>query len=125
MGVATSTYVLNTYSANPTQVKLWLTAASEAYKACGLSSGRTVASQQERDSLRSLRRGVFSTRAICAGERLTLSSIDLAIPTSPGQVTANDLSKYANYYAVRDIPSGEPIHEADVRRVDTREKSMR
>jgi len=45
-----------------------------------------------------------------------------AIPTQPGQLTANDLSKYVEFQAQADIPAQGPLLESQVSRVDRREK---
>jgi len=122
VGVATEQWPLNAYSANPAQVRDWLQAAREGIALCGDAEQRYDFSQQERGDLHSLRRGVFSRRAISAGEQVEPGDVVLAIPTAPGQLVANDLSKYADWKAVRDLAEGAPVMASDVHRVDHRDK---
>lgn len=93
---------LNAYSANPVQVRAWLEAARDGYAMCGVEGKRTEVSQKEIETLNSLRRGVFATRPIKGGEQLDTTNTFLAIPSQPGQLLANDLSKYIRYTARKD-----------------------
>lgn len=109
VGVPTDVYKLNNYSANPEQVKRWLDAALLAYEMCGQEHERMEFKQSELDSLHSLRRGVYSRRAIQENERIILSDLYFAIPVQDGQITANEMSKYMGYYAEEDIPANAPL----------------
>lgn len=122
VGVPTVTYKLNNYSANPKQVEQWLDSASAAFEICGQENERMVFKQSELDSLHSLKRGVFTLRAIREKERIVLSDIFLAIPVQDGQITANEMSKYIEYYAVEDIPANSPLLDKNVRKRNVRER---
>ena len=121
VGVPTDRYALNAYSASPAQAKAWLDAAVEAYAICGATDGRAEPSKAEMESLFSLRRGVYAKRTVKAGERLRDDDVFFAIPTQDGHVTANDWSKYTQFYAETDIPANAPVKLEGIRRVDTRE----
>ncbi|WP_334158419.1 N-acetylneuraminate synthase family protein [Oryzomicrobium sp.] len=108
VGLPSERYPLNTYSATPEQIRQWLTAAQCAQAMCG-SEAWPTATATELESLRSLRRGVFLTRDIAAGERIDTDSICFAFPPSPQQITANDWSKYSNYIARQAIQAGTPL----------------
>jgi sialic acid synthase SpsE/quercetin dioxygenase-like cupin family protein len=120
VGVPTSEFGLNDYSATPAQVRAWLQAAAEAYQLCGAPTGRSPFMEQEVASLHSLRRGVFARRAIRAGEKVTLDDVFLAMPTRGGQLTANDFSKYAEFYAEAAVELNQPIYWKSTRCVDHR-----
>jgi N-acetylneuraminate synthase len=124
VGVATAEYPLNAYSANPQQVRRWLEAAADAFKICGAAGERCSFSRDEINSLRNLRRGVFANRAIRKGERLSAAELSqfLAIPTRPGQVTANHLSKYTSFHALADIAPNEAVMFSNVAVTDNRQK---
>jgi N-acetylneuraminate synthase len=126
VGVPTETIRLNAYSAAPPQVRRWLEAAREAFDICGVEDERAPFTHEETASLHSLRRGVFASRAIRKGEKLSASSpaIFLAIPTQPGQITANDLSKYVVLHVEEEIAAGEPILASQVRQVNNRAKVL-
>ncbi len=122
IGIATRTYPLNAYSANPAQTRAWLDAARRAYEICGLSGQRIEPTGQELAALRDLRRGVFAKRLIAKGERVRSDDVFFAIPTHPGQITANDWSKYTLFTAAEDIPAGAPVNEAGTNREQVRAK---
>ena len=85
VGVPTETISLNAYSASPRQVRLWLEAADEAFRICGVEGGRPAFAQEELSSLRSLRRGVFAARTIERDQRVHAGDGNtfLAIPAQP------------------------------------------
>jgi len=109
VGVPTGHYALNTYSANPAQVRAWLAAARKAYAVAGVEGVRVEPTRTELDSLISLRRGAFTRRAIKAGERIKSEDVFFAIPTQDGHVTANEWSKYTHYFASTDIGAGSAV----------------
>ena len=124
VGVPTEAAPLNAYSANPQQVRRWLAAAEEAYGICGVVGRRADFQEEEVASLHALRRGVFAARAIPKDEKLHASGADvfLAIPTQPGQLTANDLSKYVTLQVQSETAAEEPVLASKVKRIDHREK---
>lgn len=83
---------------------------------------RSEFTEKEISSLRALRRGVFAKREIKKGERIELSDVFLAIPTIEDQITANDMSKYTEFYAEVDIDANKPVLLSSIRRIDNREK---
>mgnify|MGYP005811653615 CR=1 FL=1 len=122
VGLATDTYEINGYSAGPDQVRAWLEVALAARGINGISGERSETTPDERASLLSLRRGVFASRDIKAGEKISSGDVFMAIPTQDGHVTANDWSKYTHFYATRDIKRREPVLASNSRRVEVREK---
>jgi sialic acid synthase SpsE/mannose-6-phosphate isomerase-like protein (cupin superfamily) len=109
VGVPDEGIALNGYSANPEQTSEWLRSAQKAFEMCGLSGKRSEFSKEELSSLRSLQRGLFAKRAINKGERIPHDAVFAAIPALEGHVTANDLSKYAEMYALENIPANAPL----------------
>ena len=118
VGVPTDKYPLNGYSANPAQVRAWLTAAQRAFGMCGASGRRHEFSEIEKKTLGDLRRAVFARREIAAGEVIRLADVFLSIPGAPGQLVANDLSKYREYRASKVIPARSPILPENVTETD-------
>ncbi|MGH9423373.1 MAG: cupin domain-containing protein, partial [Thermoanaerobaculia bacterium] len=121
VGLRTPEFGLNDYSALPEQVTRWLESARAAFLMCGVLEDRRATSATEAATLRSLRRGVFARRAIAAGESLDASNTFLAIPTQPGQLTANELSKYTRYFTQSEVGEGQPLQCSSLRSVDTRD----
>jgi sialic acid synthase SpsE/quercetin dioxygenase-like cupin family protein len=122
VGVPTDAVTLNAYSASPAQVRAWVAAADETLRACGVVGDRYPVSERERDSLVGLRRGVFASRALRSGEVVRVDDAFMAIPGQPGQITANDLSKYTSYTLRADVPERGPVMAANVDAVDHRER---
>jgi sialic acid synthase SpsE/quercetin dioxygenase-like cupin family protein len=120
VGVPTEKYALNDYSANPEQVRAWLTAAKKAYAIAGLSDVRIEPLKAELDALVSLRRGVFAKRPIKKGERIKSEDVFFAIPTQEGHLTANDWSKYTHFYANSDIEPKAPVLFSNVETKEVR-----
>jgi sialic acid synthase SpsE/mannose-6-phosphate isomerase-like protein (cupin superfamily) len=113
VGVHVEGISLNDYSADPKQARLWLTSAQRAFEMCGVSGTRAEFSSAELSSLRSLRRGLFAKRTLRKGERIAHDAVFAAIPTLDGHITANDLSKYTEIYAVEDIEANGPLLESN------------
>jgi len=122
VGVKTQAISLNDYSANPEQIYQWLKSAQAGFEMCGISGERSEFTEKEKSSLISLRRGVFAKQMIEQGQKITLSDIFLAMPTIEEQITANDLSKYTEFYAQVNIDTSKPILSSIIKRVDNREK---
>ncbi len=111
---------LNAYSANPEQVNQWLTSAKEAFDMLGVTGERVSISEEEIKTLNALRRGVFAKKELFAGEALTADHFYMAIPSQPGQILANDLSKYKKYFPKKTIVKNAPILFDDVITTDMR-----
>ena len=113
VGLPTDKIALNAYSANPQQVRAWLGAAELAQSMCG-SEFWPPASKSESDSLESLRRAVFMTRNVAAGETLADDAVCFAFPPVPGQVSANQWSKYNRFVARQALKAGAPLLAGEV-----------
>lgn len=111
---------LNGYSANPQQVREWLSSAQQGFNMLGVSNQRVVVTDEEVATLNSLRRGLFAKRDLKKGEPLRIEDYFLAIPSQPGQVLANDLSKYRQFTVEGDITANSPILFAELDSSDTR-----
>lgn len=92
VGVPTDSIQLNGYSMNPEQVDKWVEAAMAAKAICG-SSEKTI-SDDERNSLLSLKRGVYCSRTIKKGEVITSNDVYFAMPCQDGQTTSGELGQY-------------------------------
>jgi sialic acid synthase SpsE/quercetin dioxygenase-like cupin family protein len=122
VGIPTPQAPLNAYSADLEQTRAWLEAAREALDACGETDDRYVPDAAEAESLHSLRRGVFTLEFLEPGQKLDFSKVMLAMPTVPGQLTANDLSKYAEFYAQEPLSPLAPVLASQCRRLDHLER---
>ena len=124
VGIPTEKYALNGYSSSPQQIRKWLTAAKEAIAICGKADSRREIYEKEKSDLRGLMRGVFAKQKITKGEKITIENTFFAIPNFDGQIVANNMSKYQEYIAKKDINVNEPIYQKDVTSKNLREKVL-
>jgi sialic acid synthase SpsE/mannose-6-phosphate isomerase-like protein (cupin superfamily) len=122
VGLASSGYELNAYSASPEQVNAWLAAAQQTLKICGDSGERSPENPAEQAGLRSLRRGVFARKPLAAGKLLTAEDVYFAFPVGENQLTANDWSKYSAFSATSDIDADAGLSTSNIVSVDRRIK---
>ncbi|WP_210163396.1 N-acetylneuraminate synthase family protein [Niveispirillum irakense] len=83
VGVVTDEIKLNAYSSTPEEVDRWIEAWSYAKALCGGPVPRP-ASTAEKESLDTLRRGVFARREIPAGATVSRDDIFFAMPYQEG-----------------------------------------
>lgn len=100
---------LNAYSANPEQLRAWLQSARQAYKMLGQTQERVAVSEEEVKTLNALRRGIFASKALEAGDNLAQDQYFMAIPSQPGQLLANDLSKYNQFRLKNPVAVNAPV----------------
>ena len=123
VAVETENYTKNAYSATPSQVKRWLTAASDALSMCGIQEKRHSSSDKEIADLRQFKRGVFAKRKIEKGEIIDRTNVFYAWPPQEKQVLANDMSKYTHFIANKTFEPNEAVyHSEGTKRVNTREE---
>ena len=121
VGLPTEKYSLNAYSSTPEQTEQWLAAARRARIMCGVSGERRQISDKERADLQGLQRGVFVRNAVAKGEKIAPDNLFFAIPCQPGQMRANDLSKYLKLTAGTDFVPGAPVRFDNTQIVNCRE----
>jgi len=114
----------NAYSSTPDQAVKWLESAREAFEMCGTTEGRYTITKKEKNDLRGLKRGVFADKKITKGEKVTLKNTTVAIPNEYNQIVANEMAKYIEYTAKRNIEVNEPILYEDVETKNLREKVL-
>jgi sialic acid synthase SpsE/D-lyxose ketol-isomerase len=122
VGIPTEEFNINAYSATPAQVRDWLEAARQTFEMYGVTVKRMPFGQKELTELHSLQRGVFAKREILTGERIRVDDVFFAIPTIDRQITANDMSKYTEFYAGVDIPKNAPVLTSNTDKKEVREQ---
>jgi len=103
VGLKDEKHEMNAYSSTPEQIENWLKAAQRAIRVGGAVGKKALHSQKELADIRQFQRGVFAKESIKKGELISLKKIYLAFPNQPGQLVANDLSKYKTYHAKKAI----------------------
>ena len=125
VGLETEGVQLNAYSASPAQVRKWLQSASEALAMCGTEGERSTFSPLESSTLRDLQRGVFVKHDLPAGTKLTLENTFYALPGIDGQIRANDMSKYENFYTLEPLAAHQPVTSDRVRSQNSLDQVLR
>jgi len=116
IGVATDKYALNAYSATPQQARAWIESARDAFLMCGgPKNKRKGFTKKEMDDLGILYRGAYAERDIKKGEKIEEKDMFLAMPNIEGQLVANQLSKYNEFYAEQDYKKSEPLMTGGLR----------
>ncbi|GMU25363.1 MAG: hypothetical protein AMXMBFR16_02680 [Candidatus Uhrbacteria bacterium] len=87
VGVPTDTIKLNAYSANPDQVRAWLTAYQDAVDSCGNEESLWGQADEAKD-LHLLMRGVFAMGDIKKGQIIHRDDVFFAFPIQQGQMSS-------------------------------------
>ncbi|MBN1865171.1 MAG: N-acetylneuraminate synthase family protein [Victivallales bacterium] len=124
VGMATEKYPLNAYSSSPEQLHAWAAAAKASLEICGTTAGRRKISAKEAEDLRGLKRGVFASKKITPGEKISSDNTFLAIPNQPGQLLANDLSKYIEHTLKQPLAENAPLLLGNMDIKDHRERVL-
>lgn len=114
VAIKTERYDINAYSSTPEHIHTWLKAALDAFTMCGVIEGRFDGTEKERADLRGLQRGVYAKTHIRKGALIDTSRVIFAIPNVANQIIANDMSKYTELIANRDIDINHPVMLSDV-----------
>jgi sialic acid synthase SpsE/quercetin dioxygenase-like cupin family protein len=104
----------NKYSTSPAEFSAWLQQLIRASTIIGTSTERYDPTTEESRSLRDLQRGVFVRRPVAAGDVISPKDLYYAFPPSEGQITANDLSKYAVLTARTSLQADQPLRAQEV-----------
>ena len=88
---------------------------------CGTVDGRSTFAAADLATLRELQRGAFARTKIARGQKVGPSQLFLAIPNSPTQIVANDLSKYTEFVATQDIEVNAPVLLENTQRIEKRD----
>lgn len=115
IGVETDEIKLNAYSSTPDQIDIWLHAYKKAALQCGENSERPIPTV-EKDSLDSLRRGVYASKAIKLGTALSKDNIMFAMPYMDGQLESGQwpTEGQGSIVAQRDVEPYAPIMPEDI-----------
>lgn len=87
VGVETDSIKLNAYSSTPAQLAAWISAAQRALALEG-EALRPPVSDEEKESLLSLRRGVYARRQVKAGSTVGADDVYFAMPCGDGQLSS-------------------------------------
>ncbi len=91
VGLETDEIKLNKYSMNPSQVDEWVKAVLTIKKICGQVNKKI--DETERESLLSLKRGVYAKRLISKGEKINREDVYFAMPCQSEQTSSEEMGK--------------------------------
>ncbi len=114
---------LNTYSSEVSILNEWIRVLKSSIQMLGASDSWTVSNKSEDEALSGLRRYLFASKQLKAGQVLSVSDTYTAIPGSLGGLQANDFGKYQNFVVISDIEEGEAISFENVS-VESTESSV-
>jgi sialic acid synthase SpsE/quercetin dioxygenase-like cupin family protein len=109
VGIPTAAAPLNGYSMDPAQVDAWVSSAVAAMNMIGDGDVSKHVSQDELDSLLSLKRGAYARKGIQAGERIGADDVFFATPCVAGQTSAGEFSE--SMVASKEYVENEPLGE--------------
>ncbi|MFC5466267.1 N-acetylneuraminate synthase family protein [Lederbergia graminis] len=109
VGLPTENISLNAYSMNPEQTDKWVETIQLARKMCKVPNDIKYISQDEVDSLNSLKRGVYVKRVINKGEVLNREDVFFAMPCADGQMTSGEFTD--GTIATRDYKELDAVYE--------------
>lgn len=124
VALPTREWPANAYSADPSQTRQWLQAAKRAIAVCGVTGSRAPSRSAEQESLHSLRRGVFLKRSLDANKPIEDTDVYFAFPPQPGQVTANEWSKYTRFIMTGERLVDSPVMHNNTKTIDKRSKVL-
>jgi sialic acid synthase SpsE/mannose-6-phosphate isomerase-like protein (cupin superfamily) len=115
-------YQINAYSLTPNQMVSWLKNAKKAIEICGIKGQRHEISDKEKKDLLQFKRGAYVINNQNANETISRSNVYYAWPSENNQLLANDMSKYNNITALKNISSNDPILYSDINISNTRKE---
>lgn len=107
VGVPTDEITLNQYSINPKQAEELVINVQK------LQSAMSGVSTEEKDSLRSLKRGMYVNKKIKKGEAIHRDDLYFAMPTQDKQMDASHLYDVVGSVAANDIESDGAVYTND------------
>lgn len=110
VGLPTADIKLNAYSSTPEQLDCWIAAWKSANILCG-SADRHI-SHEEKDSLDTLRRGVFARSRIKKGEIVGRDKVFFAMPYEEGQLDSGNWKD--DIVATTDVDPDAPLRLQDL-----------
>ncbi|MCD4794188.1 MAG: N-acetylneuraminate synthase family protein [Bacteroidales bacterium] len=111
IGLETDEIKLNAYSMNPAQTTEWLESVHKARTICGNSDNKDI-TEDEIQSLLSLKRGVYAKENIKKGENIIKDQVYFAMPCQESQLSSGEFGRYrAEYIAYKDYKANEKIIE--------------
>lgn len=114
VGLAAEEMPVNSYSSEAHQLRLWATHLRNAIEMMGGMDPAGFDNKAEKESLRSLRRGVYAQGSLDVGVELTGEDVFFAIPVLDEQITTDSWSKHEKKGMVAAVESLKPLTRDNV-----------
>lgn len=114
VGLEAEGMAVNGYSSQAAELKAWATRLQEAASMMSGMDAVNFVNQEELDSVRALRRGVYAHADLSAGSEIGGNDVMFAIPVLENQITANSWSKLEHKNALSTIVAGEKLTTENV-----------
>lgn len=122
VGIKNSKYKdLNDYSSDEKQTLNWLKSAHYAFENCNNFQSNKI-KKVERESLKSLKRGLFLRKNISKNKIINHKDIFFAFPPSKNQITAESFSKYNLFFSTTNIKKNHPLLSTNCKITNKRKK---
>jgi len=108
-------YGINDYSTNPQQLNDWLENLEKNLLILGNKNSRNEIVELEEEALRDLKRGAFVKEDTNKDSELTTKNTYFSIPSKPGQLLANDFSKFNSINLQKELKNNEPVYMKDIK----------
>jgi N-acetylneuraminate synthase len=122
VGIPTESTTLNAYSMDPEQTARWVESALAVAEICGSVDGTKSISQEEVDSLLSLRRGTFAKEPLSTGDLVSREKVFFAMPCGAGQTSSSEYQD--SMIATRNYGLNAPIVEQRQRTLANQLRSL-
>lgn len=122
VGVPTAAAPLNAYSMDPAQTDAWVKAALLALEIEGDAAAPKHVTQEELDSLLSLKRGTYLREPVKAGEPVGPERVFFAMPCAAGQTSSSEYM--AGMSATQEYAANAPLRERRQRTVAVALRSL-
>ena len=114
VGLASETMPVNAYSSEAHQLRRWATHLREAIEMMSGMDSVSFENVEEKESLRSLRRGVYARTSLDAGAELKDEDVFFAIPVLDQQLTTDAWSKQEKKEMSKGVELLQPLTKENV-----------
>jgi hypothetical protein len=122
IGLQSGTYLLNEYSVDLDNAKVWLSNLKDAIIRVGSIDARNQFLKYEKENLSLFKRGAFLKKNVNKkkDDQLTIKDVNFFYPAQNGQLLSNDFSKFNNFKLIKKVKENRPLFLKDLKILNTR-----
>ena len=122
VALPTKDYSKNDYSTNEKEIRNWILSLTDTMLTTNTRSTITSKNKKEIETLYKLQRGVFVKKNLKKNSLITKDDVYFAFPALPGQLTANNFSKYLSIVLKSNIKKNQSINFKNSQIINNRDK---